>query len=183
MSNLTKTLLALPLCSIMFLTGCNKAETPKATAPATEKATSSTTTTTTTTASNTATASVKESPEQASKTRVKIMKDWGSANKAMGSMLKDPSSFNAENFKAEAKKLDNEEIWKHFGEGTKYDRAMDEIWTKSADWQAEVDKYKKAVINLNTVASTATTPDAVKGAFGDVGASCKSCHDKFRKPE
>lgn len=182
MSNLTKTLLALPLCSIMFLTGCNKAETPKATAPATEKATTEKTTTTTTT-SNTATATAKESADVAHKTREKIMKEWGGAMKAMGGMIKDPSTFKADAFKAEASKLDNSDVWTHFAEGTKTKGTKDEIWSKATDFQAEVDKYKKAVIALNTATATATNVDAVKGAFGDVGASCKSCHQSYRIEE
>lgn len=180
-SVVTKAMFALPLCSLLFLTGCNKDQTAMPKSTTTDKAPVATSSPATTT-SHTTTATANENPEQASKTRVKMMKEWGNANKTMGSMIKDPSTFNADAFRAEAKKLEGD-AWSHFGQGTKYDRAKAEIWTDTAGFQAEVDKYKNAVTALNTVASTATSADAVKGAFGEVGASCKSCHDKFRGPE
>ena len=89
--------LALPLCTALFLTGCNKAEqAPKNPANATSSATSVTASGTTATANTGAINYVQESAEQATKARVKMMKAWGGSLKTLGGMLKDPSTFNAD---------------------------------------------------------------------------------------
>lgn len=116
------------------------------------------------------------------KKREQIMKDWGNANKTMGGMVKDPATFKAEDFKAAAAKL-NQDPWTLFTADSKGGRSKDEIWSKADDYKAEIDKYKSAVVALNTAAATATNVDGVKSQFASVGESCKSCHDKFRKPE
>ena len=46
---------------------------------------------------------------------------------------------------------------------------------------AQIDKYKTAASALNAAAATATSADMVKTQQADVGASCKSCHEKFKK--
>lgn len=51
------------------------------------------------------------------------------------------------------------------------------IWENNADFQ-------KRLVELQTLATTAanaTTLDAYKPAFTAVGATCKSCHDVYRK--
>lgn len=116
------------------------------------------------------------------KKREAIMKEFGNANKTMGGMVKDPTTFNAEGFKAAGAKL-NQDAWSLFTADSKGGRAKDEVWAKSDEFKAEVDKYKSAVVALNTAAQTATNADAVKLPLENVGATCKSCHDKFRKPE
>ena len=177
------TLLALPLCTALFLTGCNKAEqAPKNPANATSSATSVTASGTTATANTGAINYVQESAEQATKARVKMMKAWGGSLKTLGGMLKNPSTFNADTVKAETAKL-NTDPWVHFAPGTKADRAMSVIWDKPDQFQAEVNKYKTAVTSLNAAAQTATSVDSIKAPFGEVGASCKSCHTAFRAEE
>ncbi|MFW2176721.1 MULTISPECIES: c-type cytochrome [unclassified Moraxella] len=184
--NMTK--IALPLALSMALFGCNKAEQKtEAPAPATEPATitasaNGATATATVNSANTATATAVDpnmTPEQHKDAREKIMKDWSKANKAMGAMVKDPTKFNAEQFKAEANKL-NQDPWGHFADNAKGGDAKDAIWTDKAGFQQEIDKYKSAMTALTTATTTATNVDGVKAQFGDVGASCKSCHDKFK---
>lgn len=116
------------------------------------------------------------------KKREAIMKDFGNANKTMGGMVKDPTTFNLEAFKAAGAKL-NQDPWSLFTADAKGGRSKDEIWTKSDEFKAEIEKYKSAVVALNTAAQTATNADGVKAQFSAVGDACKSCHDKFRKPE
>ena len=60
---------------------------------------------------------------------------------------------------------------------------MSVIWDKPDQFQAEVNKYKTAVTSLNAAAQTATSVDSIKAPFGEVGASCKSCHTAFRAEE
>lgn len=181
-----------PLVIALALVGCGKkdqpAEAPVATPPATtapannNTATSNTATADAGTATNTATATATTNmtPEQHKDAREKIMKDWKKANQTMGGMVKNPSSFNVGTFKDAAAKL-NQDAWAHFPAEAKGGDAKDSIWTDTAGFQQEVDKYKKAVTALNTATATATNVDAVKAQFGDVGASCKSCHEKFKK--
>ena len=72
--------------------------------------------------------------------------------------------------------------WAAFGEGTdKGDtRAKPEIWKESAKFKEASDKMQAEIVKLN-VAAKAGNLDALKAAFGPAGASCKACHDNFRK--
>ena len=72
--------------------------------------------------------------------------------------------------------------WTAFGEGTdKGDtRAKPEIWKESAKFKEASDKMQAEIVKLN-VAAKAGNLDALKAAFGPAGASCKACHDNFRK--
>jgi cytochrome c556 len=51
------------------------------------------------------------------------------------------------------------------------------IWQNRADF----DKRLNELASLAATAGKATTVDAYKPAFGAVGATCKSCHDIYRK--
>lgn len=72
--------------------------------------------------------------------------------------------------------------WAAFGEGTdKGDtRAKPEIWKESAKFKEASDKMQADIVKL-TVAAKAGNLDALKAAFGPAAASCKACHDSFRK--
>lgn len=59
-------------------------------------------------------------------------------------------------------------------------RAKPEIWSNEAKFKAAADTTQKAVAALS-VAAKAGSLDQVKVAFGEVGKSCKGCHDDFRK--
>ncbi|OYU09930.1 MAG: cytochrome C [Comamonadaceae bacterium PBBC1] len=72
--------------------------------------------------------------------------------------------------------------WAAYGEGTdKGDtRAKPEIWKESAKFKEAADKMQAEIVKLN-VAAKAGNLDALKAAFGPAAASCKACHDNFRK--
>lgn len=72
--------------------------------------------------------------------------------------------------------------WAAFGEGTdKGDtRAKPEIWKEAAKFKEASEKMQAEVAKLN-VAAKAGNLDALKAAFGPAAASCKACHDNFRK--
>ena len=72
--------------------------------------------------------------------------------------------------------------WAAFGEGTdKGDtRAKPEISKESAKFKEASDKMVAEVGKLNTAAKAGNL-DALKAAFGPAAASCKACHDNFRK--
>ncbi len=72
--------------------------------------------------------------------------------------------------------------WAGFGEGTdKGDtRAKPEIWKEGAKYKEAADKMQAEIVKLNTAAKAGNI-DALKAAFGPAAASCKACHDNFRK--
>jgi cytochrome c556 len=72
--------------------------------------------------------------------------------------------------------------WGAFGEGTdKGDtRAKPEIWKEAAKYKEAADKMQAEIVKLNTAAKAGNI-DALKAAFGPAAASCKACHDNFRK--
>lgn len=72
--------------------------------------------------------------------------------------------------------------WAAFGEGTdKGDtRAKPEIWKEAAKYKEASDKMQAEIMKLNTAAKAGNI-DALKAAFGPAAASCKACHDNFRK--
>lgn len=72
--------------------------------------------------------------------------------------------------------------WAGFGEGTdKGDtRAKPEIWKEAAKYKEASDKMVSEVAKLNTAAKAGNV-EALKAAFGPAAASCKACHDNFRK--
>ena len=72
--------------------------------------------------------------------------------------------------------------WTAFGEGTDKGetRAKPEIWKESGKFKEAADKFQAETVKLQAAAKTGNL-DAIKTAFGATGASCKSCHDNFRK--
>lgn len=63
------------------------------------------------------------------------------------------------------------------GAPTKADPA---IWAESAKFQAAAQKMQGEVVKLAAAAKTGNL-DSLKAAFGPAAASCKACHDDFRK--
>ena len=72
--------------------------------------------------------------------------------------------------------------WTAFGEGTdKGDtRAKPEVWKEATKFKEASDKMQAEIVKLNTAAKAGNI-DALKVAFGPAAASCKACHDNFRK--
>lgn len=72
--------------------------------------------------------------------------------------------------------------WAAFGEGTDKGetRAKPEIWKEAAKYKEASDKMQAEIAKLNTAAKAGNL-DALKTAFGPAAASCKACHDAFRK--
>ena len=74
--------------------------------------------------------------------------------------------------------------WAGFGPGTDKGanptRAKPEIWTENAKFKGHSDKMQAEVQKLAAAAKTGNL-DNLKSAFGPAAASCKACHDDFRK--
>lgn len=72
--------------------------------------------------------------------------------------------------------------WAGFVEGSdKGDtRAKPEIWSESAKFKDAGDKMQAEMVKLAAAAKTGNL-DNLKAAFGPAAATCKACHDNFRK--
>ena len=72
--------------------------------------------------------------------------------------------------------------WSAFGEGTDKGetRAKPEIWKEAGKFKEAADKFQAETVKLQAAAKTGNL-DAIKTAFAATGASCKACHDNFRK--
>ena len=110
-----------------------------------------------------------------------MMPDFSS----MGKMVKGEETYDVEKFKthaaafaANAKKPF--EFFQNAPQGN--GDALPNIWEKPPEYQAEQDKFLAAVANLNAKAQTGNLEE-IKVAYGEVGASCKSCHDTYRRPK
>lgn len=73
--------------------------------------------------------------------------------------------------------------WAGFGPGTEKGastKADPEIWVQPEKFKAASDKMQAEVAKLAAAAKTGNL-DNLKAAFGPTAASCKACHDDFRK--
>ena len=70
--------------------------------------------------------------------------------------------------------------WQAFGPGTEGGKAQSDIWSDNAKFKSAAEKMQLAVANLNTAAQSGDL-ESIKKAFGAAGASCKNCHDDFKK--
>lgn len=61
-------------------------------------------------------------------------------------------------------------------------RAKAEIWSKPQDFEAAQKLFADQAKKLHAAAGSGDVA-AVKAQFGEVGKSCKNCHDNFRAPE
>ena len=70
--------------------------------------------------------------------------------------------------------------WQAFGPGTEGGKAKPDVWSENAKFKAAADKMQLAVADLNK-ASQSGDQESIKKAFGAAGATCKGCHDDFKK--
>jgi cytochrome c556 len=70
--------------------------------------------------------------------------------------------------------------WQAFGPGTEGGKAKPEVWSDNAKFKAAADKMQLAVADLNKAAQSGDQ-ESIKKAFGAAGATCKGCHDDFKK--
>jgi cytochrome c556 len=64
---------------------------------------------------------------------------------------------------------------------TEKGKASAKIWSDKSGFDAASRKMQDEVAKL-TAASKANNLDTLKAAFGDVGKSCKACHDEYWNP-
>lgn len=66
------------------------------------------------------------------------------------------------------------------GTATGDTKAKPEIWSEPDKFKAGATKMQDEVAKLNVAAKTGNL-DQIKAAVGEVGKTCKSCHDNYRK--
>ena len=123
-------------------------------------------------------------PEDAVKYRKAAMTVMANHFGRIGAVVKGTVPFNAADVQANAAIVETMSNlpFAAFGPGTDKGetRAKPEIWTNADKFKASGEQMQKAVLNLSTAAKAGSL-DQVKTAFGDVGKTCKGCHDDFRK--
>lgn len=70
--------------------------------------------------------------------------------------------------------------WQAFGPGTEGGKAKPEVWSDNAKFKAAADKMQLAVADLNKAAQSGDL-ESIKKSFSAAGATCKGCHDDFKK--
>ncbi|MNV53325.1 Cytochrome c' [compost metagenome] len=70
--------------------------------------------------------------------------------------------------------------WAAFGPGTEGGDARPEIWSDAAGFKQKQQAFQDNIVKLSAAADAGDL-DKLRAAFGDVGASCKACHDSYRK--
>jgi cytochrome c556 len=109
----------------------------------------------------------------------------GKAAKAIGRELKS-STPNLETIRASAKTITDfaPHVASLFPPGTGPDigktGAKPEIWQNQQDFAAKLHAFQEAAKAFN-VAAMSGEVDPIKAKFGELGQSCKACHDKYRK--
>ncbi len=116
------------------------------------------------------------------KARQDIMKSYGDAMGIMGDMVKAPDTFDADLLKEQTSYLAeaSKSPWVHFENKEAMGHSTEAVWSDNANFVAESENFQQVTAELNNVAQTATSVDDFKPAFGEVGASCKSCHTDFK---
>ena len=90
---------------------------------------------------------------------------------------KDQMAFHAQGLAAAAEHV--KAVFKEKAESRKSE-AKPEIWSKWDEFAKRADDFKAASDKL-AKAATGSDQGAIRSAMGDVGKSCKGCHDNFKK--
>ena len=104
---------------------------------------------------------------------------------SMGKMVKADEAYDVEKFKAAAATFaeESKKPFEYFQKDEQGDGdTLPVTWEKPDAFKAEQEKFYAAVAELNAQAQTGKL-EAIKTAYDKVGASCKSCHDTFRRPK
>lgn len=121
-------------------------------------------------------------PEDAVKYRQSALTLISSHFGRMQPVMKGQAPYDAAAIKANVDLLKTLSVlpWAGFVAGSeKGTGAKPEVWTDAAGFKAAQEKFEGAVDKLSVAANSGDL-DKVRVAFGDVGASCKACHDAYK---
>jgi len=121
-------------------------------------------------------------PADAIKYRQSALALMGSHFGRMQPVIKGQAPYDAEQIKANVQILNTLAAlpWAAFGPGTEGGDARPEVWSDAAGFQQKRERFAENMTKL-TAAADSGDLDKLRAAFGDVGASCKACHDSYRK--
>lgn len=119
------------------------------------------------------------------KARQQHMKEWNDINRQMGRIIKSAqgSDFRQADFALLATELKQtaDAPWKHFPPGSQRGSdALETVWSRSADFQAAIQDFTRAVNTLDTAARSQGGLNAVKVPYETMSQSCKACHKVFK---
>ena len=113
--------------------------------------------------------------------RERYMKDFRSANKAIGRLLKaNPTDMAALSHHAADLQALADKPWPHYISPAATGDAKAAVWQQPQQFQAAIHRFSEAVAALNSAAQQGSQA-AAQNAFGQLGQSCKACHDNFRR--
>ena len=121
-------------------------------------------------------------PEDAIKYRQNVFNVMANSFGKIGAVVKGEAPFNKDEVAKNAAVVAMLSTlpWQAFGPGTEGGNALPAIWSDNAKFKSAGEKMQVAVANLNTAAQSGDQ-EAIKKAFGAAGATCKGCHDDFKK--
>ena len=123
-----------------------------------------------------------QKPEDAIKYRQSAFTVMANSFGKIGAVVKGEAPFNKEEVAKNAAivAMMSTLPWQAFGPGTEGGKAQSEIWSDNAKFKAASEKMQLAVVDLNKAAQSGDLEN-IKKAFSTAGASCKNCHDDFKK--
>src|SRR5687767_6065540 len=115
------------------------------------------------------------------------MEDIGDAFKVLGREVKaDAPNLEAVRTSAATVARLAPEVSRWFPPGTGPDvgktRALPAIWQKPEDFAAKTRDFQAAAAKFDATAKAGDVA-AIKAGFGEVGKTCKACHDPYRDPK
>ena len=113
--------------------------------------------------------------------RERYMIDFRSANKAIGRLLKaNPADMAALSRQTADLQTLADKPWPHYASPAATGEAKAAVWQQPQQFQAAIQRFSEAVVALNNAARQGNQA-AAQSAFGQLGQSCKACHDTFRR--
>jgi cytochrome c556 len=121
-------------------------------------------------------------PEQAIEYRKSVFTVQARAFSQIRAMLKGDVPFNAADIKTNANIIHTLSAlpWTAFSVGTDSSKTQPDIWTDATGFKDAAAKYMLATAALDLAAKTGDVGQ-IKTAVGTLGATCKQCHDAYKK--
>lgn len=120
-----------------------------------------------------------------SEARVTAFKSMMPSFSTMGKMVKGEESYDVEKFKEAAATFatDSQKPFEHFTQDgeNQNGNALPSVWAEPEKFKTAEVNFHEAVTKLSESAQTGNFED-IKVSYGNVGATCKACHDSFKKP-
>lgn len=115
--------------------------------------------------------------------RQALMKDWRSATDILKGMTENPANFDTALLQEQTRFLQDTsgEMWSYYGDSSAKGNASDALWADPTGFAEATAQFDAAVMALNAAAQTATSPQDIEKALGQVGESCGGCHKKYRR--